>query len=279
MSSSRFSSVSHRQAGSTTTAIIAVVVLVLGMVGWVLYHITTVNSLEAELAATREELTSLEASQQAALGNVAGVLSGQAGVLGTIAAIDDPLVRFAMFSAYAEGLKAELSENLQDELEIIVVFVEANKEVLIQVDPALPSDVADAVEAIKAELEDADLEPVAAQQVADTSGVAVGDEVTGEGVLTFVKDDPITGAGIFTIETDAGDTYLFLFSATNSAAYQESLDGERVSITVEITSVEAGSVTYDVITGPTLVAEEPEDEEADPTAAPEAEPTEAETEE
>jgi hypothetical protein len=264
------------QTGAIGFGVIIAVVIGVAALGWVLYQQTRVSSLQKELEDTKGQLEQVtQATQQAAEG-VAGALAEGAGdIASAIAGIDNPVLRLELFKAYADRIRDSLSADAQEELDEVVVYVEKNMTVLMTPNPDLPEEIAASIAKIKEELAAEETDEIASTQMEseEAAKLKVGAEVEVTGVLNFAGVDPVTGAGVFTMNTAEGMTLYFTFSPANTSTYQAQFNGKEVTMTLEITAIEEDVVLYDVTEGPELAATpaptEADEEEAEVT--PEAE--------
>lgn len=262
----------NSQAGAVGFGVIIAVVVGVAALGWILYQQTRVTSLEKELADTKGQLEQVgQATQQAAEGVANALVDGAGDIRNAIAGIDNPVLRLELFKAYADRIRDSLTAETQEELDEVVVFVEKNMTVLMTPNPDLPEEIKASIAKIKEELSAEETDEIASTQMEseEAAKLKVGTEVEVTGVLQFAGEDPVTGAGVFTMKTAEGMTLYFSFSPANTASYQEDFNGKEVTMTLEITSIEEDVVLYDVTSGPKLAATpaptEAGEEEADGT--------------
>lgn len=247
----------NSQAGAVGFGVIIAVVVGVAALGWILYQQTRVTSLEKELAETKGQLEQVgQATQQAAQGVAEALVDGAGDIKNAIAGIDNPVLRLELFKAYADRVRDSLSAETQEELDEVVVFVEKNMTVLMTPNPDLPEEIKASIAKIKEELSAEETDEIASTQMEseEAAKLKVGTEIEVSGELQFAGEDPVTGAGVFTMKTDDGMTLYFTFSPTNTTAYQTEFNGKEVTMTLEITAIEEDVVLYDVTSGPELAA-------------------------
>jgi len=229
------------QEGGVGFGVLAVVLMVMGMVGWLMYYQARVTG-EKTVEVVEEQVT-IEATTGA---EVAGIME--------LSGIDNPVLRLEVFKAYAGKVRPSLSAELQERLDEVVSYVEENLTVLMTANPELSEDITEAAAAVKEALVEEETEGIAGVQMklSEAEELEVGSEVEVSGVLVFASEDPVTGAGVFTMETSEGMTLYFVFSPANSAVYQEEMEGKMVQMTLEITAIEDDVVLYDVVAGPEI---------------------------
>lgn len=254
------------QTGSGTTILIIILAIVAGLaVAGAAYNQNRVMQLQKQVADLTQQVAEVgQATQEAKAGVGEALREGAEEIAQAIGGVENAPVRLALFKAYVNKLKAALTPEAKADLDKIVVYVEKQPVVLVQKPAQLPAEIQTAVDSLKAEITKAKVAAVGASLIKQLTGTLtpVGKTVTLTGTWTDAGVDPMTGGQVFSLVNEAdGQTYYFQFSGNNVATAAEMV-GEEVTLTVKITGLEDGMVTYDVVSGPTLAAE------ATPTAKP-----------
>jgi outer membrane murein-binding lipoprotein Lpp len=249
------------QTGSGSTVLIIILAVVAGLaVAGALYNQNRVMQLQKQLADLTKQVQEVNQQAEAVRQDVLNAAEGGLeDVAKAIQGVDSPQVRLSLFKAYANKLKAALTPEAKIDLDKIIVYVEKQPVVLVQKPAQLPAEIQTAIDNIKTEVQKAKVTAVAATTMKQTAGTptpAAGKTVVLTGMLAEGPADTMLGGNVYTlVDNTDGQTYYFQFSDTN-AVKVNSMVGQDVSITIKTTGTTAdGMVTYEVVSGPTLVAD------------------------
>jgi len=150
------------------------------------------------------------------------------------------------FADYVEPL---LSEEGKDNLKIITDYVEEDPAVLKLDYDEHPEEVREAYEDLKSELN----YTFGSGERPDIY-VEEGAEYQVEGILEETDEESPMGPVYKVVDQNTNADLYFIFdTATVSNIESEALVGESVEITIKITGVDGTNVTYEVLSGPTLI--------------------------
>lgn len=234
--------------GSTLTIVLAVVAVALAAgLGYVWYsNNKVILELNKRYTETQSELTKVKSEAQEAREEVKAAASD----------VSTPLGRLALLRAFTAKAEKVLSKAGKDNLDTVIVYIEKQPEVLLEKNPQLPADVRQAVTELKKELQQVKIKASAVQSTSDEA--KVGTTVTLEGTLDFIQSDAVMGGGVFSlVDDETGAKYFFYFAPATSTNLQQTMVGKTVTVDVLITNAAKGMVTYDVVSGPTLVTSTP----------------------
>lgn len=230
--------------GSALTIILVLMAIALGLVIGGMWYLNTtkVAQLQKSLDETKNELAMVKSEKEQAKEDVKKALGN----------VETPLGKFMLLKAFTVRAQKVLSAAAKKDIDTIVVFVQKQPEVLIQDKPQLPADVQKAVTSVKAEIVKAKIGGSAIKTSTDKD--KIGTKATLEGTLTYVQQEAVLGGGMFSLVDDAtGMKYYFYFDPATTKTLQNSMVGKTVTVDVLITGAANGMVTYDVVSGPTLV--------------------------
>ncbi len=248
---------SSQSKKSSTGMVVGVVglVIIIGLVGLWFVNRNSINQLSDQLAQTKSQVEDVQKeSQEAKMDAVDAMKEGAQNVAGAIDDINNPVVRLALTKAYVNKISSALDTAGKNDLNTIVVFVEKQPVVLTQKQPQLPAEVSQAVANLKTKI--AALKTSVATSVSDTTS-KIGQGITLQGTLAFVSDDSVFGGSVFTLTTNEGKKYYFEFNQATSTQIKNTMLGKEVAIQIKVTGLSDGHITYDVVSGPTLVTASP----------------------
>lgn len=149
-------------------------------------------------------------------------------------------------------LRPELSEDGQENLDIVMEYIDEDPNVLNLETDEHPAYILDAYAAVQEEVVDA----VGSGENPE-AGIEVGDEFTVVGTLMQTDETTPYGPLYKVQDQQSGADLYFVFDESQLEAIEEDeMIGEVVEIDIEITDVEGGQVAYYVTGGPSLVSEE-----------------------
>lgn len=253
-------STSQEKSNMSKAILVIVGVVIVGLLGYLLYS----NSNKVE--APTEDMAMVDEVKD-------DQMEVEETTLRTML-IDEMTGSVAVFEEYAVLFKPLLTEQGQENLDLVVVYVRDNPEVLD--DPSLvPQDILDAADEFLTEIENA--VTLGAGVIINehmTKELGMGDEnneemmeedsmmervpsgtvATIQGVISQAPNNPF---GVtYEVVDENGKYYYFILSPQASADVEANMLGQTVSIDVEITYASDGAVLYNVIAGPTLVQDQ-----------------------
>ncbi len=159
---------------------------------------------------------------------------------------------------FAEFIEPKLSEEGQEALDIIIDYINENPNVLAGTNPTIPSEVADAIEVVRDELNELKINWGESED--DSPDAVAGEQRIITGTLEEYSGDNQFGATYAITDNETSITYYFLFGeSTVTMIESEGLVGQEVTVTIEMTGE---GQQFVVVSGPTLSEEEMlEDEE------------------
>lgn len=243
---------------SSTGMIIGVVaaVAVVGLIALWFINRSSIDQLTRQVTNTQDQVQDVQSEANKAQENVGeAIKEGVEDVANSIGDINNPVVRLALAKAYVAKLQSTLDAKSKEDLNVVLVYVQRQPTVLVKPPATWPADVQQALTNLKTKL--ANAKASVATFMADakeTVQYKVNDLLTLTGTLEFVSDDSVLGGSVFMLtETGTGKKYYFEFNQANSEQIKSTMVGKEVSIKVKITGIEGGNVTFDVVSGPTLV--------------------------
>lgn len=254
---------SKKSSTGMAFGIIGAIAIVL-LIGLWFVNRSSIDDLSRQLAQTQSQVMNVQKETQEAKSEVKDEMKeGVDQISGALDDINNPIVRLALTKAYVSKLQSTLDAKSKEDLNVILVYVQKNPTVLVKKPATWPADVQQAVTNLQTKLASARASVATSVADAQTATQAkVNDLLTLTGTLAFVSDDSTLGGSVFVMTTtEGGKKYYFEFNKTTSDQIKSSMLGKEVSIRVKVTGIEDGHVTYDVVSGPTLVS-------ATPTAAP-----------
>lgn len=163
----------------------------------------------------------------------------------------------ALVNKFATFINPKLSEEGQKALKIVVDYINENPNVLVGTNPTIPSEVADAVDTIRAEIDELRINWGEGDD--DSSDGIAGEQRVITGTLEEYAGENQFGATYAIKDEETGITYYFLFgSSTVNTIESEAMVSQRVSVTIEMTGE---GKQFVVVSGPTLVVDEEMEEE------------------
>lgn len=241
--------------GTTVLLVIALIVVII-LLGGFLFNYTRIDQLTRALQDTQKQVQNVQQEREMAKNNLQEqAIESAQDIAGAIKDVKNPAIRLALTKAYAARLRTLLTTQEQEDLDTIVVYVEKNPGTLFQDNPNLPSNVALAIKNLQAKLTTARNNSVATVQEIDDATYSPNEVVTLTGTIEYVDDDEILGGSIFTLkDTETGNVFYLHFNEANSENIQENMVGQEVTLNVKVTSKANEPLTFQVISGPTLVA-------------------------
>jgi len=171
----------------------------------------------------------------------------------------ETIARLALIKAYTNSFKASLNKADLDNLDRITLYIEGNPDVIITKNPNLPEDIKEALASIK--LKTNALKNIAVATVkkqVDQATYTLNEKVTLTGPITFVEDDEIYGGSIFELtDTKTGNIYYLHFNEANSTSIKNTMLDEVVTVDIQVTSKVGEPLTFEVVSGPTLIKQSP----------------------
>lgn len=173
--------------------------------------------------------------------------------------VDNPIIRLLLLNAYKTRIANTLTSKTQNDLNTVIVFVQKQPTVLLQPTSSYPADIQTALSSVASAAAKLKASVAATAQTPtqpETANPVVGQTATITGEIRFVAQDPILGGSYFQMnQTNYGQPFFFYLNPTTSSQVMADMEGQVVSVEVEITSVEDGYVTYTVTSGPTLATD------------------------
>lgn len=249
------------ESKSSMGMIIGVVaaVAIIGLVALWFINRSSIDTLSRQLTETKDQVENVQNTSNEAKQNIGEtVKEGVEDTLESIGDVNNPILRLVLAKAYVTRLSDTLDAAGKKDLNTIVVYVEKQPTVLIKPPATWPAEIQQAIANLKTKVANAKTAVAASVTDAKESvSEKVNDLNTLTGTLSFVSDDSVLGGSVFMMTTDAGRNYYFEFNEANSEKIKSTMLGKPVSIKVRVTGVENGHVTYDVVSGPTIVSATP----------------------
>jgi hypothetical protein len=250
------SSSSGKSRNLTYLLIFILLLVVIGLLagGFYINH-SRIDNLTKSLEKTQNQVqnakdTSDEAKEKTAKEAMGGIEN----TAEAIKDIDNPTVRLTLTKAYAASLRPLLSSARQADLDAVMVYINGNPKVLVTKNTVLPKDVAVAVSNLKTAVKNLKVKGVVTMQKVDKQIYTQGEVVTLTGNLAYVSDDSDLNGSIFTLtDTKTGYVYYLEFNEANSQLIEDTMDGKDVMMTVKVTSKANDPLTFQVLSGPTLL--------------------------
>ncbi len=246
--------VTEEKDGAMKTIVIVLVIIAIGALGY--YLITNNSQPNSANEVVDEVMENVDEARDDAAETVEDVLSS------------DVVRRLAAFRVVSEKVNALLSEAGQDQLNVVVLYVEKDPTVLVADQTTYPEEVQAAVTEVKTELQTllseaavvAQEKLTAAQQakLEEEAGkaVAVGDTLVVNGMLEVASEDSPVGTVFMVTDEVVGITYYFVFDAVTTQTLMAEMVNEEVVLEVEVTEVtDEGAFGYVVTSGPVLASE------------------------
>jgi hypothetical protein len=171
----------------------------------------------------------------------------------------ETVVRLALIKAYTDSLKTSLNKTDLEDLDRITLYIQGNPNVIVTKNPDLPQDIAQAVANIKAKAKATKTKAVVVVKTqVDNATYKQGEELTITGTISFVEDDAVYGGSIFMLtDSETGNSYYLHFNETNSQTIKNTMLDKEVTVDVKVTSKANEPLTFEVVSGPTLVKQSP----------------------
>ena len=171
----------------------------------------------------------------------------------------ETVIRLALLKAYAMSLKSSLTKTEMEDLDRITLYIQGNPSVIVTKNPDLPADIAQAIANINLKTKALRNKAVAViKEEVDKATYTLGEEVTLTGPISFVEDDTVYGGSIFMLtDTETGNSYYFHFNEANSQTIKDTLLDEEVTVDIKVTSKAGEPLTFEVVSGPTIVKQSP----------------------
>jgi hypothetical protein len=171
----------------------------------------------------------------------------------------ETVVKLALLKAYATSLRSSLTKAELEDLDRITLYIQGNPNVIVTKNPNLPQDIAQAAANIKLKAKALRNKAVVViKDEADKATYTLGEEVTLTGTISFVEDDAIYGGSIFMLtESETGNTYYLHFNEANSQNIKNTMLDEQVTVDVKVTSKANEPLSFEVVSGPTMVKQSP----------------------
>lgn len=215
-----------------------------------------IDQLTRSLNETKEQVQNVgeesdEAKREMAMEAAEGIKS----TAEAIKDVENPAVRLALIKAYAAQIRPLLSGKSREDLDKVLIYVDGNPAVLVTKNPTLPRDVVQAINNLKTRARNLRVAGVATMQKIDEVLYTQGEAVELTGTIAFVADDPALGGSVFTLtDSETGYVYYLVFNEANSQTIKDTMLNQEVEVTVKVTSEVYEPLTFQVVTGPKLVA-------------------------
>lgn len=253
---------------SLTLLIIAILAIVL-LIFYFFFSRSRIDQLTRSLNETKEQVQNVgEESEEARREMAMEAAEGMKSTAEAIKDVENPAVRLALIKAYAAQIRPLLTGQSQKDLDTVLVYIDKNPAVLVTKNSSLPKEVVLAINNLKTRARNLRIAGVATMQKVDEVLYTQGETVELTGTIAYVADDPALGGSVFTLtDSETGYVYYLVFNETNSQTIKEDMVDRDVEVTVKVTSRAYEPLTFQVVTGPTLVTQPTGKTQASPTPA------------
>lgn len=244
------------RSGLLSIILLIIAVAAIGLlVFYFFFSRNQINQLTRSLNQTRQEVMDVkEEAEEAKMKTAEEAMGGIRSTADALKDVENPAVRLALIKAYASQLRPLLTAVSQKDLDTVLVYVEKNPEALVTRNPTLPREVVLAINNLKTRARNLRIAGVATMQKVDEALYTQGETVSLTGTIAFAQDDPALGGSVFTLtDSETGYVYYLVFNESNSQTIKSTMDGKEVRVTVRVTSRANEPLTFQVISGPTLV--------------------------